>query len=327
MISKRAFLHSAAGFGIALVVGRMTPAQAEQTYPSHPVRWIVPYAAGGATDVLSRLVCQRLQERLGQPFIVENKPGAGSSIGTQAVIASPPDGYTLLLTSTANAINASFDPTLPFDFAKGIVPVAGVARIPLVLVVNNDLPVRNVSEFIAYAKANPGKLSIASSGIGTSLHLSGELFKAMAGVQFIHVPYRGSAPGLTDLMSGQIQGMFDNVTSSFELVRAGKIRALGVTTRERSDTMPSVPPIGDTLPGYETSSFYGVGAPHDTPQEIVDLLNKEINAALADPTIRQRLGELGAIPITGNAGEFGAMLVAETGRWRKVVEMSGQKKE
>ena len=265
----------------------------------------------------SRLICQRLSERLGQPFIVENKPGAGSNIGTQAVIASPPDGYTLLLTSTANAINASFDPSLPFDFAKGIMPVAGVARIPLVLVVNNDLPVRSVAEFIAYAKANPGELSVASSGVGTSLHLSGELFKAMAGVQFVHVPYRGSAPGLTDVMSGQIQGMFDNVTSSFELVRSGKLRALGVTTRDRSATMPQVPPISDVLPGYETSSFYGVGAPHDTPQEIVDLLNREINAALADPTIKQRLGELGALPITGNAREFGAMLVAETERLHK----------
>jgi tripartite-type tricarboxylate transporter receptor subunit TctC len=327
MISKRAFLHSAARVGVALLgTGLMASARADSSYPSHPVRWVVPYAAGGATDVLSRLICQRLSERLGQPFIVENKPGAGSNIGTQAVIASPPDGYTLLLTSTANAINASFDPSLPFDFAKGIMPVAGVARIPLVLVVNNDLPVHSVAEFIAYARANPGKLSVASSGIGTSLHLSGELFKAMAPVQFTHVPYRGSAPGLTDLMSGQIQGMFDNVTSSFELVRSGKIRALGVTTRDRSETMPEVPPISDILPGYETSSFYGVGAAHDTPQEIVDLLNGEINAALADPTIKQRLGELGAIPITGNAREFGAMLVAETERWRKVVDMSGQKK-
>jgi tripartite-type tricarboxylate transporter receptor subunit TctC len=328
MISRKALFRSAVCAGMALLgAGWMTSAQAEQAYPNHPVRWIVPYAAGGATDVLSRLICQHLSDRLGQPFIVENKPGAGSNIGTQAVINSPADGYTLLLTSTANAINASFDPSLPYDFAKGIMPVAGVARIPLVLVVNNELPVHTLAEFIAYAKANPGKLSIASSGIGTSLHLSGELFKAMAGIQFTHVPYRGSAPGLTDVMSGQIQGMFDNVTSSFEFVRTGKLRALGVTTKERSETMPEVPPIGDVLPGYETSSFYGVGAPRDTPQEIVDLLNKEINAALADPTIKQRLGELGAIPIAGNAKEFGAMLTAETERWRKVVEMSGQKKE
>jgi tripartite-type tricarboxylate transporter receptor subunit TctC len=332
MISKRALFHSAAclglGLGLPWLGGRLTiSAHADSAYPIQPVRWIVPYAAGGATDVLSRLICQHLSDRLGQPFIVENKPGAGSNIGTQAVINSPPDGYTLLLTSTANAINASFDPSLPFDFAKGIMPVAGVARIPLVLVVNNALPVHSVAEFIAYAKANPGKLSIASSGIGTSLHLSGELFKAMAGVEFTHVPYRGSAPGLTDVMSGQIQGMFDNVTSSFELVRTGKLRALGVTTKDRSDTMPEVPPISDTLPGYETSSFYGVGAPHDTPQEIVDLLNREINAALADPTIKTRFGELGAIPITGDAGQFGAMLATETERWRKVVELSGRKKE
>src|SRR6201997_45508 len=312
MISKRTFLKSGLS-GLALLAGRPAFA-ALADYPTHAVKRVVPYAAGGATDVLSRLICQRLGDRLGQPFLVENKPGAGSNIGTQAVIASPPDGYTLLLTSTANAINASFDPTLPFDFAKDIAPVAGVARIPLVLVVNNDLPVKSVADFIAYAKANPGKMSIASSGIGTSLHLSGELFKSLAGVQFTHVPYRGSAPGLTDVMSGQIQGMFDNVTSSFELVRAGKLRALGITTRDRSEILPDVPPIADTLPGFETSSFYGVGAPHDTPREIVDLLNREINAALGDATIRQRVAELGAIPLPGNAGEFGAMLAVETER-------------
>jgi tripartite-type tricarboxylate transporter receptor subunit TctC len=324
MIGRRVLLQSAAA--ALLGMGWTTRARAE-SYPTRPVRWVVPYTAGGATDVLSRLICQRLSERLGQAFFVENKPGAGSNIGTQAVISAPPDGYTLLLTSTANAINASFDPSLPYDFAKGIAPVAGVARIPLVLVVNNDLPVRNVADFIAHAKANPGKMSIASSGIGTSLHLSGELFKAMAGIQFIHIPYRGSAPGLSDVMAGQIQGMFDNVTSSFELVRSGKLRALGVTTKERSETMPEVPPIADTLPGFETSSFYGVGAPHGTPREIVELLNLEINDALADPMIKQRLGELGAIPIQGNATQFGAMLDTETERWRKVVELSGQKKE
>jgi tripartite-type tricarboxylate transporter receptor subunit TctC len=328
MIRRRIFMHAAVGAGLALLgAGPMARARADAAYPNHPVRWIVPYTAGGATDVLSRLICQHLSERLGQTFVVENKPGAGSNIGTQAVINSPPDGYTLLLTSTANAINASFDPSLPYDFDKDIVPVAGVARIPLVLVVNNDLPIRSVADFIAYAKANPGKMSIASSGVGTSLHLSGELFKAMAGVQFVHVPYRGSAPGLSDVMAGQIHGMFDNVTSSFELVRSGKLRALGVTTRERSDTMPEVPPIGETLAGYETSSFYGVGAPRGTPQDIIDLLNREINAALADPLIKQRLGELGAIPLTGNAGQFAAMLAAETERWRKVVEMSGQKQQ
>ena len=326
MIDRRRLLRSATTCMAWLGI-RPTASAQGAPYPSHPVRWIVPYTAGGATDVLSRLICQHLSDRLGQPFIVENKPGAGSNIGTQAVINSLPDGYVILLTSTANAINASFDPTLPYDFLKGIAPVAGVARIPLVLVVNNDLPVRSVADFIAYAKANPGKLSIASSGIGTSLHLSGELFKAMAQVQFVHVPYRGSAPGLTDVMAGQIQGMFDNVTSSFEFVRSGKLRALGVTTQERSEALPDVPPISDTLPGFETSSFYGVGAPRGTSTAVIDILNKEINAAFDDPVIRQRFAELGAIPITGSASRFGDMLAAETERWRKVVELSGQRKE
>ena len=277
--------------------------------------------------MLSRLICQYLSDRLGQTFVVENKPGAGSDIGTQYVINSPADGYTLLLTSTANAINASFDPSLTYNFAKDIAPVAGVARIPLVLVVNNELPIHNVTDFIAYAKAHPGALSVASSGVGTSLHLSGELFKAMAGIKFTHVPYRGSAPGLTDVMSGHIQAMFDNVTSSFEFIRNGKLRALGVTTKERSDVLPDVPPISDTLPGFETSSFYGVGAPHGTPVEIVDLLNKQINAALSDPGIKKKIVDLGAIPISGDARQFAAMFMVETDRWRKVVEMSGQRKE
>ncbi|MBI5132959.1 MAG: tripartite tricarboxylate transporter substrate binding protein [Rhodopseudomonas palustris] len=328
MISKRAFLGSAAGAAAALFGAKAMPAFADaSSYPTHPVRWIVPYAAGGATDVLSRMVCQHLSEALGQTFVVENKPGAGSTIGTQAVIASPADGYTLLLTSTANAINASFDRTLPFDFAKSIAPVAGVARIPLVLVVNNDIPATTVAEFIAYAKANPGKISVGSSGIGTSLHLSGELFKSLAGVNLVHVPYRGSAPGLTDLMSGQIQAMFDNVTSSFELVKAGKIRALGVTTRERSAVLPEVPPISDTLPEYQTSSFYGVGAPHGTPAEVIDRLNRAINAALDDSVIKQRIAELGAIALHGDAAQFGAMMQAETESWRKVVQNSGIHKQ
>jgi tripartite-type tricarboxylate transporter receptor subunit TctC len=300
---------------------------AAEAYPTRSVRWIVPYTAGGATDVLSRLICQHLSDRLGQAFVVENRPGAGSNIGTLAVINAPPDGYTLLLTSTANAINASFDPTLPYDFASGIAPVAGLARIPLVLVVNNELPVHTIAEFVAYAKANPGKLSIASSGIGTSLHLSGELFKAMAGVQFVHVPYRGSAPGLTDVMAGQIQGMFDNVTSSAEFIRSGRLRALGVTTKERSAALPDVPSIADTLPGYETSSFYGTGAPHGTPSSVIDLLNKDINAAFDEPIVKRRYAELGAIPLQGNASQFGEMLRIETERWRKVVVLSGQRKE
>jgi tripartite-type tricarboxylate transporter receptor subunit TctC len=273
------------------------------------------------------MVCQQLQERLGQGFIVDNKPGAGSNIGTQAVINAAPDGYTLLLTSTANAINASFDPTLTFNFAKDIQPVAGLARIPLVLVVNNDLPVHTIPEFIAYAKKNPGKMNIASSGVGTSLHLCGELFKNMAGVDFVHVPYRGSAPGLTDVMSGQIHGMFDNVTSSFPLVASGNLRALGVTTKERSATMPDVPPISDSLPGYGGSSFYGVGVPAQTPMPIVQLLNKNVNEIIAQPAIRKQFDELGAIPLPGSAQQFAAMLDSETEHWRKVVEAAHLHKE
>ena len=324
--SRRIFLKVGAGITAAVLfcADRIACVAAESSSPSvYPVRrarWVVPYAAGGATDVISRLICQRLSERLGQPFVVENVPGAGSNIGTKAVIDSPADGYTLLLISTANAINASFNKDLPFDFSKGIVPIAGVAHIPLVMIINNEIPAHNILEFITYAKAHPGKLSVASSGVGTSLHLSGELFKAMTGVDLVHVAYRGSAPALLDLMSGQVQVMFDNVTSSAQLIREGKVRALGVTTRERSEALPDVVPISDSLPGYETSSFYGVGAPRGTPSEIVDLLNREINAALADAKIAQRLGELGSIPISGNAEQFAAMLAAETDRWRKIVE-------
>ena len=323
MLSKRSFLCGA-GASIALLgATRFACAAAEPAYPARPVRWVVPYAAGGATDVISRLVCQRLSQRLGRSFIVENKPGAGSNVGTEAVINAAADGHTLLLISTANAINASFDKSLRFDFSQAIVPVAGLARIPLVLVVNNELPVETIAEFVAYAKANRGRLSAASSGVGTSLHLSGELFKAMTGADFVHVPYRGSAPALVDLMSGQVQLMFDNVTSSAEFIRSGKIRALGVTTRERSAALPDVPPIADSIPGYETSSFYGVGAPCGTPRPIVELLNREINAALAEPEIARALADLGALPITGDAAAFAAMLAAETERWRKVVEISG----
>lgn len=323
MLSKRSFLALAAAALAAPDGGRLAAAWAAPgPYPARPVRWVVPYAPGGATDLISRLVCQRLSERLGNAFVVENKPGAGSNIGTEAVINAPADGHTLLLISTANAINASFDKTIQFDFAKRIVPIAGLARIPLVLVVNNDLPVRDVAAFIAYAKAHPSALSAASSGVGTSLHLSGELFKAMTGTNFVHVPYRGSAPALTDLMSGQVQLMFDNVTSSAELIRGGRIRALGVTTRERSSILPDVPPIADTVSGYETSSFYGLGAPTGTPAEVVALLNREVGDALADPAIHRQLAQLGANPLAGSAETFAAMLQDETARWRKIVDLA-----
>lgn len=324
MLTKRSFLGlAAATAATALDGGGLGRAWADPSpYPARPVRWVVPYAPGGATDLISRLVCQRLSERLGGAFVVENKPGAGSNIGTEAVINAAADGHTLLLISTANAINASFDKTIQFDFARQIAPVAGLARIPLVLVVNNDLPVRTVAEFVAYAKAHPGSLSAASSGVGTSLHLSGELFKAMTGTDFVHVPYRGSAPGLTDLMSGQVQLMFDNVTSSVELIRGGRIRALGITTGERSSILPDVPPIGDTVAGYETSSFYGLGAPTGTPAEIVALLNREVGGALADPAIHRQLVQLGAFPLSGSADEFATLLRGETARWRKIVELA-----
>jgi tripartite-type tricarboxylate transporter receptor subunit TctC len=329
VLSKRAFLRAGIGIGAtvsAVFAGRYVAAlanvQTPSPYPTGPVRWVVPYTSGGATDVMSRLVCARLSDRLGQPFVVENKPGAGSSIGTESVINSPADGHTLLLTSTANAINASFDRKLKFDFLKGIVPVAGLARIPLVLVVNNDIPAHTLAEFIDYARAHSGELSTASSGIGTSLHLSGELFGAMIGARLIHVPYKGSAPALTDVMSGQVQLMFDNVTSSLELIRAGKVRALGVTTSERSAALPDVPSISETLPGYETSSFYGVGAPRATPREIVQLLNLEINAAVAEGSVRTTLDELGANAIMGDTEQFNAMYVAETERWRRIVALA-----
>ena len=324
MLSKRSFVCGVGAAVAALGAIRIArAAAAPQSYPSQPVRWVVPYTPGGATDVMSRLVCQRLGDRLGKPFIVENKPGAGSTVGTEVVINAAPDGHTLLLISTANAINASFDKSLRFDFARAIVPVAGLARIPLVLVVNNELPVETIPEFIAYARANPGKLSAASSGVGTSLHLSGELFKALTGAEFVHVPYRGSAPALVDLMAGHVQLMFDNVTSSAEFVRAGKIRALGVTTRVRSAALPDVPAIADSVPGYETSSFYGVGAPRATPRPIVDLLNREIGLAIRDPAIGRALADLGALALAGDADAFAAMLAEETERWRKVVTLSG----
>jgi tripartite-type tricarboxylate transporter receptor subunit TctC len=322
MLSKRSFLSASAGAAVALLAGSRGFAAAASSFPSRPVRWIVPYTPGGATDVMSRLICERLSQRLGHPFLVENRPGAGSTVGTEAVIHSPADGHTLLLISTANAINASFDKSLRFDFAQAIAPIAGIARIPLVMSINNELPVETIAEFIAYAKAHPGKLAFASSGVGTSLHLSGELFKAMTGIDMVHVPYRGSAPALIDLMSGQVQVMFDNVTSSAEFVRARKIRALGVTTPQRSDILPDVAPIADSLPGYATSSFYGVGAPRATPREIVDLLNREIAAAMDDARVAQSLRDLGALPIAGNADRFAAMLADETVRWRKVVEIA-----
>jgi len=292
-------------------------------YPTRPVRWIVGYPAGGTTDILARLIGHSLSERLGQQFIIENKPGAGNNIATEAVINSPPDGYTVLLVNPANAINATLYRKLSFNFMRDMLPVAGLMRVPNVMEVNPSVPVKTVAEFIVYAKANPGKINWASSGNGTSVHLSGELFKVMTGVELTHVPYRGSAPALTDMISGTVHVMFDNMPSSLPHIQAGKLRALAVTTAKRSDALPEIPTVADTVPGYEASAFFGMGAPKGTPTEIIDKLNKEINAALADPGMKAKLAELGGMLIPGSPAEFGQVIAQETDKWAKVINAGG----
>ena len=292
-------------------------------YPTRPVRWVVGYPAGGTTDILARLIGQYLSEKLGQQFIVENKPGAGNNIATEAVINSPPDGYTLLFVNPANGINTSLYKKLSFNFPRDIAPIAGIARVPNVMEVNPNVPAKTVAEFIAYAKANPNKVNLASSGNGTSVHLSGELFMAMTGVKMTHVPYRGSAPALTDMIAGQVQVLFDNLPSSIEHVRAGKLRALAVTTEKRSEALPDVPTVAETVPGYEASAWFGMGAPKGTPPEVIAVLNKTINEALADPNIKARLAEMGGMPMGGTPADFGKIIVDETEKWRKVVEFAG----
>jgi tripartite-type tricarboxylate transporter receptor subunit TctC len=292
-------------------------------YPTRPVRWIVGYPAGGSTDILARIVGQALSERLGQQFIVENKPGAGNNIGTEAVIHSPPDGYTVYLVNPANAINATLYQKLSFNFIRDMTPVAGLMRVPNVMEVTPSLPAKTVAEFITYAKANPGKINWASSGNGTSVHLSGELFKMMTGIQMTHVPYRGSAPALTDMISGTVHVMFDNMPSSLPHIQAGKLRALAVTTTARSDALPDVPTVADTVPGYEASAFFGMGVPKGTPPEIIEKLNKEINAALADPKMKAKLAEMGGMLIPGTPADFGKVIAEETDKWAKVVKGGG----
>jgi tripartite-type tricarboxylate transporter receptor subunit TctC len=292
-------------------------------YPTRPVRWVVGYPAGGTTDILARLIGQYLSEKLGQQFIVENKPGAGNNIATEAVINSPPDGYTLLFVNPANGINTSLYKKLSFNFPRDIAPIAGITRVPNVMEVNPNVPAKTVAEFIAYAKANPNKVNLASSGNGSSVHLSGELFMAMTGVKLTHVPYRGSAPALTDMIAGQVQVLFDNLPSSIEHVRAGKLRALAVTTEKRSEALPDVPTVAETVPGYEASAWFGMGAPKGTPPEVIAVLNKTINEALADPNIKARLAEMGGMPMGGTPADFGKIIVDETEKWRKVVEFAG----
>jgi tripartite-type tricarboxylate transporter receptor subunit TctC len=288
-------------------------------YPDRPVHIIVGYPPGGATDIMARLFGAWLAEKLGQQFVVENRAGAGNNIGTEAVVKAAPDGYTLLLVNPANTVNASLYKHLNFNFIRDIAPVAGFVRVPNVMEVNPSVPAKTVAEFIAYAKANPGKINMASSGNGTSIHLSGELFKMMTGVQMTHVPYKGSAPALVDLMGGQVQVMFDNMPSSIGHIKAGKLRPLGVTTATRSPELPDVPTVGDTVKGYEASAFFGLGAPKGTPKAVIELINKQVNAALKDPGMLKKLADLGGIPTPGTPEAFGKAIVDETAKWEKVV--------
>lgn len=296
-------------------------------YPTRPVRFVVGYPPGGATDILARLIGQRLSERLNQQFLIENKPGAGNNIGTETVVNADPDGYTVLLINPANYINTTLYANLKFDFVRDIVPVASFNRVPNVMTVNKDVPAKNVAEFIAYAKANPGRINMASSGNGTSVHLSGEMFMAMTGVKMQHVPYKGAAPAITDMLGGQVQVIFDNMPSIIQHIRAGSLRALGVTTAERSPQLPDVQAIAETVPGYEASALFGMGAPKNTPKDIIQKLNSEINAVMAEPEMTKRLIELGGAPLIQSPEAFGEQIRSETLKWKKVVEFAGLKIE
>jgi tripartite-type tricarboxylate transporter receptor subunit TctC len=298
-----------------------------QAYPARPVRLIVPVAPAGASDITARLIGQWLSERLGQQFVIENRPGGGNNIGTEAVVRAPADGYTLLMAATPNAVNVTLYDKLSFNFLRDIARVASIIRVPYVMAVNPTVPAKTVPEFILYANANSGKISMACVGIGSGTHIAGELFKMMAGVNMVHVPYRGGGPALTDLLGGQVQVMFPTTVSSIEYIRAGRLRALAVTTATRSDALPDIPTVAEFVPGYEASAWFGVGAPKATPAEIVDKLNKEINAALADPKMKARLADLGGTPVVGSPAEFGKFIVEETEKWAKVIKSVGIKPE
>jgi len=321
---RRQFLHLAAGAAALPVMPRLAWAQA---YPTRPVRVIVATAAGGGNDIIARLIGQWLSARLGQQFVVENRPGAGSNIGTEAVVRASADGYTLLLVSASNAINATLYEKLTFNFMQDIVPVAGIMRTPNVMLVNPSIPANTALEFIAYAKANPGKINMGSGGNGTPSHVSGELFKMMAGVNLVHVPYRGLSPAMTDLLGGQVQVMFGGTTASIAYTRTGKLRALAVTTTARSELLPDVPTLADVVPGYEASQWYGIGAPKNTPTEIIDTLNKEINASFGDPKIEARLADLGGTGLLGSPADFAKLIADETEKWGKVVRAANIKAE
>jgi tripartite-type tricarboxylate transporter receptor subunit TctC len=321
---RRQFLHLAAGAAALPALSRVAWAQG---YPTRPIRWVVGFVPGGATDIIARLMGQWLSERLGQSVVIENRPGAGSNIATEVVVNAPADGYTLLLVGPTHTVNATLYERLNYNFIRDIAPIASISREPLVMVVNPSVPAKTVTEFIVYAKAHPGKLNMASSGIGTSVHVGGELFKMMTGIDMLHVPYRGAAPAITDLIGGRVQVMFATLPSSIEYIRAGNLRALAVTTAKRTPVLPDVPTVSDVLPGYEASAFYGVGAPRNTPAEIVDKLNKEINAGLADSGMKARLADLGGTVLPGSSADFGKLIAEETEKWAKVVKFSGAKPE
>ena len=328
-LSRRRFLRlaaSAAALPGAALPGATRLALA-QTYPSRPVRLISSFAAGGPNDLLARLIGQWLSERLGQPFIIDNRPGAGGNIGTEVAAKAPPDGYTLLLVAPANVVNVTLYDKLSFNFMRDIAPVGGLTRVPNVMEVNPAFPARTVGEFIAYAKANPGTINMASGGNGSAAHVCGELFKIMTGIEMVHVAYRGLGPALTDLLAGQVQVIFDSVPNSIGHIRAGRLRALGTTTATRLEALPDVPTVGETVAGYEASALAGLGAPRHTPAEIIATINREINAALADPKMRARLGDLGGTPIPGSPEDYGALLAAEIEKWGNVIRSANIKLE
>jgi tripartite-type tricarboxylate transporter receptor subunit TctC len=323
-LPRRRFLHLAAVASALPAVSRIARAQA---YPARPVRLVVGAPPGGGHDIVARLIGQWLSERLGQPFVIDNRPGGGENIATEAVVRSSPDGYTILLVTGTNAINTTLYEKLSFNFNRDIAPVAGITRTPEVMVANLSVPSKTVPEFIAYAKANPSKVNMASGGIGTPSHVAGELFKMMTGVNTVHVPYRGVAPALTDLIGGQVQVMFGSSTSSIGHIKAGRVRALAVTTATRSDALPDIPTMGEFVPGYEASIWYGVGAPKATPADIVEKLNKEINAGLADPKIKARLADLGGAVFALSPADFEKLVAAETEKWAKDIKFMGIKAE
>ncbi|MET0219885.1 MAG: tripartite tricarboxylate transporter substrate binding protein [Tardiphaga sp.] len=327
MASRRAAIKLIA-MGFSAITASTLPAAGPALaldYPTRPVRFVVGYPAGGATDILARLIGQKLSERTGQQFVIENKPGAGNNIGTEAVANAEPDGYTVLLVNPANYINATLYAKLNFNFLRDIAPVAAFHRTANVMTVNKDITAKTVPEFIAYVKANPGKVNMASSGNGTSVHLSGELFMMLSGAKMQHVPYRGAAPAITDMLGGQVQVIFDNMPSIIQHIRSGSLRALGVTTAERSPLLPDVPTIAESVPGYEASALFGMGAPKKTPPEIIAKLNADVNAVLADPVVKAKLIDLGGEPITGSPEAFGKLVAAETEKWEKVVKEAGLK--